>query len=259
MTFIPKKSLGQNFLIDNNILNKIVELGNINQNDTIIEVGPGNGALTNKIFEKEPKDLIVIEKDEILANILKKKFGKKINVINQDMMLTSYENYIKNNLIIFGNLPYNISTQILAKWIKNDEINKFCKKLVLMFQKEVADRIIANTNSKNYGRLSIFANWKMKVEKIIDIEPGSFYPPPKVKSTVIQLTPYKKPLYNVAFESLEKITQMAFSQRRKMLKSSLREINGENILLDLNISPSMRPEEISVIDFCRIAEKAFNN
>ena len=256
MTFIPKKSLGQNFLIDNNILNKIVELGNINQNDTIIEVGPGNGALTNKIFEKEPKDLIVIEKDEILANILKKKFGKKINVINQDMMLTSYENYIKNNLIIFGNLPYNISTQILAKWIKNDEINKFCKKLILMFQKEVADRIIANTNSKNYGRLSIFANWKMKVEKIIDIEPGSFYPPPKVRSTLLVFVPKKNYFKLKNPKNLEHITNIFFNQRRKMIKKPLKFLfkNFEEVSKNLSIDLKSRPQNLDHLTYYKICE-----
>ena len=109
-------------------------------------------------------------------------------------MLIHYENYIKKDFIIFGNLPYNISTQILAKWIKTDDINKFCKKLVLMFQKEVADRIIANTNSKNYGRLSIFANWKMNIEKIIDIEPTSFRPSPKIRSTLLVFVPKKQKL-----------------------------------------------------------------
>ena len=131
--------------------------------------------------------------------------------------------------------------------------------ITLMFQKEVADRIIAKPGSKQYGRLSILTNWLTKSTKLFDIPNSAFFPPPKVKSTVIQLKPLKKPLYNVTFESLERITQMAFSQRRKMLKSSLKEINGENILKSLKISPNLRPEELSVLDFCRIAKKAFDN
>ncbi len=256
MTFFPKKSLGQNFLIDNKVLNKIVELGNIDHNDIIIEVGPGDGALTNKIFEKKPKELIVIEKDEILANNLKKKFEKKINVINQDMMLISYENYIKNNLIIFGNLPYNISTQILAKWIKTDDINKFCKKLILMFQKEVADRIIANTNSKNYGRLSIFANWKMKIEKIIDIEPESFSPSPKVKSTLLVFVP-KKNFYKLKNpKNLEHITNIFFNQRRKMIKKPLKFLfkNFDEISKNLSIDLKSRPQNLDPLIYYKICE-----
>ena len=256
MTFAPKKSLGQNFLIDNKIIKKIVELGNINHNDTIIEVGPGDGALTTKLFEKEPKDLIVIEKDEELANNLKKKFGKKIKVLNQDMMLTSYENHIKNNLIIFGNLPYNISTQILAKWIKTDEINKFCSRLILMFQKEVADRIIATTNSKNYGRLSIFANWRMKIEKIVDIEPVSFRPSPKVKSTLLVFVPKKKFFKFKNPKNLEHVTNIFFNQRRKMIKKPLKFLfkNFDEISKNLSIDLKSRPQNLDHLTYYRICE-----
>ena len=151
MIFNPKKSLGQNFLIDDKILEKIIEIGNINFESVVIEVGPGNGALTDKIFEKKPKKITVIEKDERLFKLLNKKFGSLINIINDDMLKIPYEKYFEKNLIIFGNLPYNISTQILAKWIKINSLEKFCKKLVLMFQKEVADRIVAESNTNNYG------------------------------------------------------------------------------------------------------------
>ncbi len=259
MTFIPKKSLGQNFLIDNKVLNKIIELGNIEKKDTVIEVGPGRGALTNKIFEKKPKDLIVIEKDELLANFLKEKFENKISVINADMMQASYESYVKNNLIIFGNLPYNISTQILAKWIKTENINKFCKRLVLMFQKEVADRIVANTNSKDYGRLSIFSNWKMKVEKIIDIEPESFRPSPKVKSTLLVFIP-KKNFYKLKNpKNLEHITNIFFSQRRKMIKKPLKFLfkNFEEVSKKLSIDLKLRPQNLDHLTYykiCRLYE-----
>ena len=153
MKFSPKKSLGQNFLIDQKVLDLITEVGNIQYKNVVIEVGPGNGALTKKILEKRPKKFTVIEKDEFLAKLLIKNSGDKIKVINEDMINVSYENYFEKNLIIFGNLPYNISTQILAKWIKMKDIEKFCDKLILMFQKEVADRIIAKTNTKNYVSL----------------------------------------------------------------------------------------------------------
>ena len=256
MTFVPKKSLGQNFLIDNEILGKIVELGNINSNDTVIEVGPGKGALTNKIFEKKPKNLIVIEKDKSLANLLKEKFDNKIKIINEDMLKTSYENFIDDNLIIFGNLPYNISTQILTKWIKNDAINKFCKKLILMFQKEVADRIIAETNSKHYGRLSIFSNWKMNIEKIIDIEPGSFNPIPKVKSSLLVLIPKKNHFKIRNPKNLEHITNVFFSQRRKMIKKPLKFLfnNFEEITKNLDIDLKSRPQNLDRLTYYKICE-----
>tara|TARA_A100001011_G_scaffold389672_1_gene471609 strand:- start:256 stop:1047 length:792 start_codon:yes stop_codon:yes gene_type:complete len=256
MTFIPKKSLGQNFLIDEKILNKIIELGNVSKKDIVIEVGPGKGALTTKIFEKKPKDLIVIEKDQELANFLKEKFGNDINIINEDMMQTSFESHIKNNLIIFGNLPYNISTQILTKWIKIDDINKFCKRLILMFQKEVADRIIADTNSKDYGRLSIFSNWRMKIEKIIDIEPESFRPSPKVKSTLLVFIP-KKNFYKIKNpKNLEHITNIFFSQRRKMIKKPLKFFfkNFEEISKILSIDLKSRPQNLDHLTYYKICK-----
>ena len=256
MIFNPKKSLGQNFLIDDKVLNKIIEVGNINFENIVIEVGPGNGALTSKIFEKKPKKLTVIEKDERLFQLLNKKFGSLINVINDDMMKISYEEYFEENLVIFGNLPYNISTQILAKWIKINNLEKFCKKLVLMFQKEVADRIIAETNTKNYGRLSILSNWKLKIEKIIDIEPQSFSPSPKVRSSLLTFVPKKK--YHIFKDpkNLEHVTNIFFSQRRKMIKKPLKFLfkNFNKISEELSIDLNVRPQNLDHKTFYKICE-----
>ena len=143
---------------------------------------------------------------------------------------------------------------MLTSWLKH--IHHF-DLLTLMFQKEVADRIIAKPGSKNYGRLSILTNWLTKSKKLFDIPSDAFIPKPKVKSSVIQLKPLSKPLYDVSFKSVEKITHMAFSQRRKMLKTSLKTINGQKILKELGISPNLRPENLTVIDFCKIAKKSF--
>ncbi len=256
MIFSPKKSLGQNFLNDTNILSKIIEKGNISSNNVVIEVGPGNGVLTNKIFEKKPKRLIVIEKDKRLVNILSKKFGAKIDIINEDMMDISYEKYLVNNLIIFGNLPYNISTQILAKWIKIENLEKFCSRLVLMFQKEVADRIIAKSNTKNYGRLSILSNWRMKIEKIIDIEPGSFNPVPKVKSSLLLFVPKKEYHEFKNPKNLEHVTNIFFSQRRKMVKRPLKILfkNFNNIAQELSIDLNSRPQNIDEMTYYKICK-----
>ena len=164
MKILPKKSLGQNFLINNEILNQIADLGKIKSNDIILEVGPGTGNLTEKILKKKPKKIILIEKDKNLTIFLKKKFNKNIEIINDDIL--SYDQEIFNNkkIIVFGNLPYNVSTQILTSWIKKKNIKNFCKKFILMFQKEVADRILKECNSKNYGRLSIISSWKMNIK-----------------------------------------------------------------------------------------------
>ena len=251
-----KKSLGQNFLIDKNILEKITNTTKIT-NKIVLEVGPGTGNLTISLLKKNPKKFFVIEKDNSLASLLNKKFGNKINIINDDILNLNENLLCDEPLLVFGNLPYNISTEILCKWILNfNDENLWFSNLVLMFQKEVAERIVAKPGSKNYGRLSILTNWLTESSKLFDIPSEAFIPKPKVKSSVIQLKPLSKPLYDVSFESLQKITHLAFSQKRKMLKTSLKEINGEKILEDLNISPNLRPENLSVIDFCKIAKKS---
>ena len=250
-----KKSLGQNFLIDKNVLERITNTTNI-KNKIILEIGPGTGNLTSYILKKNPKKMIVIEKDIELARNLKNKFNNQLIIINDDVLKIDETKLFKDRVIVFGNLPYNISTEILSKWIINLKNNFWFESLVLMFQKEVAERIVAKPGSKNYGRLSILTNWLTESSKLFDIPSEAFIPKPKVKSSVIQLKPLSKPLYDVSFESLEKITHLAFSQKRKMLKTSLKEIDGEKILEDLNISPNLRPENLSVIDFCKIAKKS---
>jgi 16S rRNA (adenine1518-N6/adenine1519-N6)-dimethyltransferase len=252
------KSLGQNFIFDINLTDKIVNKS-LPIKSTVIEVGPGPGCLTRSILKQEPNVLFAIDKDfqsKIMLDDLKKVYKEKLEIIIEDALNYPIWNLGDPPRQVIANLPYNTGTKMLILWLKY--INHF-DMITLMFQKEVADRIIAKPGSKQYGRLSILTNWLTKSTKLFDIPNSAFFPPPKVKSTVIQLKPLKKPLYNVTFASLEKITQMAFSQRRKMLKSSLKEINGENILKSLKISPNLRPEELSVLDFCRIAKKAFDD
>tara|TARA_Y100000816_G_C26101102_1_gene583554 strand:- start:530 stop:1321 length:792 start_codon:yes stop_codon:yes gene_type:complete len=256
MNFIKKKSLGQNFLIDEKIIKLISETGDIKNYDKVLEVGPGDGALTQSLLNKKPENLTVIEKDEKLAKILKNKFGNKINIINDDMMKFSYQKFENSNLIIFGNLPYNISTQILVKWIKISNLDKFCKKFVLMFQKEVADRIVADTNTRNYGRLTILSNWKMKIDKIIDIEPYSFKPSPKVKSTLLSMVPQRKfyPIKNI--RNLEHITNIFFSHRRKMIRKPLGYLfnNIEEVTKKLSLDLKLRPQNIDKLTYYKICE-----
>ena len=169
MKIIPKKSLGQNFLTDINIINKIVDIGDINAKDDILEVGPGTGNLTREIIKKKPKKIFLIEKDKLLYRNLKKEFKNKINIFNEDILKINEKNLSDKKLTVFGNLPYNISTQILTKWILNCNANFWYKKLILMFQKDVAERIIAKTNTKDYGRLSIISNWKLKITIHFDV------------------------------------------------------------------------------------------
>ena len=173
MIIKAKKSLGQNFLIDQNIINVIVESAEIKDKE-ILEIGPGTGNLTNFILKKKPKKVFCIEKDNQLIDILKNKFKEEIILINNDILKVSENQISKNKLTVFGNLPYNISTQILLKWILNLNSNFWFEALVLMFQKEVADRIISKYNTSNYGRLSVISNWKLNIKKIIDVSPNSF-------------------------------------------------------------------------------------
>ena len=244
---IAKKSLGQNFLIDENILKKIVSIIKI-ENKSILEIGPGTGNLTSYILKNNPKKLIVIEKDKELIIFLKKKFEEKIEIINEDILKINEKNLDKEKLIVFGNLPYNISTEILTKWILNLKNKIFWfDSLILMFQKEVAERIISNFNSSKYGRLSVLANWKLDVEKVFDISPNCFYPKPKVESSLLFFRP-KKIFYQ--FENprnLEKVTRVFFNQRRKKLKKPFNLLfkDNTNILNNLKIDLNLRPQNLN--------------
>ena len=243
----PKKSLGQNFLTDQNILKKIVELTKIEKN-SILEVGPGTGNLTSHILKNNPKNFFLIEKDENLISLLSNKFKNKVKIINNDILKIDEKKIYKEKLTVFGNLPYNISTEILSKWILNlDDEEFWFNCLILMFQKEVADRIISKFNSKKYGRLSILSNWKLEIEKICDIKPTSFYPKPKVDSSLLFFKP-KKNLYNFKNpKNLEIITRTFFNQRRKMLKKPFNQLFKGNldIAKKLNIDLNLRPQNLN--------------
>ncbi|MDC2980503.1 16S rRNA (adenine(1518)-N(6)/adenine(1519)-N(6))-dimethyltransferase RsmA [Candidatus Pelagibacter sp.] len=241
-----KKSLGQNFLIDENVLKKIVSLKEI-KNKFILEIGPGTGNLTQHILNKGPKKLIAVEKDKNLAFFLKEKFNDKITIINDDILKTNEKSLNKEKLIVFGNLPYNISTEILAKWILNlDHKNFWFDYLILMFQKEVAERIISKFNSSTYGRLTILANWRLNINKICDIKPISFFPKPKVDSTLLLFEPKEifYPLKNP--KNLEKITRIFFNQRRKKLKNPFNILfkNKVNLPTKLGIDLNLRPHNL---------------
>ena len=201
-----KKSLGQNFLIDKNILEKISNIADI-KDKIILEIGPGTGNLTSHIIKKNPKKFFVIEKDNELAINLKNKFGNKLKIINDDVLKIDENNLFKDKVIVFGNLPYNISTEILSKWIINSTNKFWFEKLILMFQKEVADRIIAEPNNSNYGRLSIISNWKLNIKKICDIKPNAFSPKPKIESSLLLFYPKKDFIKINNPQNLEKLQE----------------------------------------------------
>ena len=252
-----KKSLGQNFLIDQNIINKIIDLVDI-KNKNILEIGPGTGSLTLEILKKKPKKIILIEKDDKLVDLLKNRLNKDIEFINKDVLKIDENNLNNQILTVFGNLPYNISTEILSKWILNLNPKKvWFSCLILMFQKEVADRIISKFNTKDYGRLAILANWRLNIKKIMDIKPNSFQPRPKVESTVLFFEPKKNFMKFDNAKNLEKITRIFFMHRRKMIKKPFNQLfnNNENIASELGIDLSLRPQNLDFNTYYELTKK----
>jgi 16S rRNA (adenine1518-N6/adenine1519-N6)-dimethyltransferase len=249
-----KKSLGQNFLVDKNIIDKIINTIPITDNE-ILEVGPGTGNLTKEILKKDPSKIYLIEKDTLLAESLNEIVDERVKIFNKDILKFNENSLSKNKIKVFGNLPYNISTEILSNWIINLKEECWFTDLVLMFQKEVADRIIAQSNTSAYGRLSILANWRLNIKKICDISPESFSPRPKIQSTLIHFTPKKKFVEIKNPINLEKITRIFFSHRRKMLKKPFNQIfNGQTDLINkLNLDLNLRPQNLDFDTYYKLA------
>ena len=254
-----KKSLGQNFLTDKLVLDQIVNSAKI-KGKTILEVGPGTGNLTTYILKNKPKKMIVVEKDIKLTKKINDNFKDKLTVINEDILKINENLLSDEKVTVFGNLPYNISTEILSKWIINLEDNVWFDCLILMFQKEVADRIIAKFNTSNYGRLSILSNWRLNIKKICDVKPASFSPRPKIDSSLLFFSP-KKNFYKIKNpQNLEKITRIFFNHRRKMLKKPFNQIfNGDQrILTKLNINLNLRPQNLDFNTYYQLTDEYEN-
>ena len=250
-----KKSLGQNFLLDKNIINKIINAAGIVSSDVVLEIGPGTGNLTKFIVSQKPKKIYLIEKDENLANTLEKQYLNKISIIKKDILKIPYEFYSGKKFLILGNLPYNISTKILSEWCLNKKLA--VSKMILMFQKEVAERILAEVNSKNYSRITILSKWKFEIKKIVDVKPNSFFPKPRVHSTVLEFVPKKSFQKIKDPKNLEKITKVFFSQRRKMIKKPINILfkNFQFNYKKFNIKPSDRPQNIDVNKYLKIVNE----
>ena len=256
MKIKAKKSLGQNFLFDKNILKIIINCADI-KDKNILEIGPGTGNLTIEIIKKKPKKFLLIEKDKTLLLQLEKKYSDEITYIYDDILDINENLLSKEKLTVFGNLPYNISTEILTKWILNLNSKIWFDKLILMFQKEVADRIISKFNTSTYGRLSIICNWKLNISKIIDIKPNSFWPKPKVDSSLLVFTPKKNFFKLESPKTIEHITRIFFNQKRKKIKKPFNQLfNDANQIAErLNIDLNLRPQNLNHQDYYSLAKE----
>ena len=227
----------------------------IGSSDAILEIGPGTGNLTKFIVSQKPKKIYLVEKDENLANALEKIYSNQINIIKKDILKIPYKFYSGKKFLILGNLPYNISTKILSEWCLNKSLN--VSKMILMFQKEVAERILANVHSKEYSRITILSKWKFNIKKITDVKPNSFFPKPKVHSTVLEFVPKKNYHKIKEPKNLEKVTKVFFSQRRKMIKKPINILfkNFQFNYEKFNIKPSDRPQNVDVKKYLEIVNE----
>ena len=257
MVKFSKKSLGQNFLIDKNIINKILKLIKIKNKD-IIEIGPGNGALTSEIIKKRPKSLIAIEKDNLLSEELNNKYlcYENIKILNEDFLKLDLEKFKIKKSIIIGNLPYNISSQILVKIIKDIKWPPNFSDIILMFQKELGEKIIGKYPSNNYGRISVLTNYKLKAVNKFFVSPNCFFPKPKVVSMVIHFKPKQKLDFHIKdLKNLEKITNTLFSNKRKMINKNIKKILSKNkIQMMKNLNLQLRPSRIKPEIYYKIVE-----
>ncbi|AYM56827.1 16S rRNA (adenine(1518)-N(6)/adenine(1519)-N(6))-dimethyltransferase RsmA [Agrobacterium fabrum] len=252
-----KKSLGQNFLFDLNLTQKIARTAGPLDGVTVIEVGPGPGGLTRAILSLGAKKVIAVERDSrclpVLAEIEAHCPGR-LEVIEGDALKTDFEALVPAGepVRIIANLPYNVGTQLLVNWLLPREWPPFWLSMTLMFQKEVGQRIVAEEGDNHYGRLGVLAGWRTVSEMAFDVPPQAFSPPPKVTSTVVHLLPKDKPLpCDVA--KLERVTEAAFGQRRKMLRQSVKSLGGETLLEKAGIDPTRRAETLSVEEFVTLA------
>jgi 16S rRNA (adenine1518-N6/adenine1519-N6)-dimethyltransferase len=254
-----RRSLGQNFLLDFNLTRRIARAGAPLAEATIVEVGPGPGGLTRALLLEGAKRVIAIEKDArclpALAAIAARYPGR-LEVIGADAMDIDYASLpLQRPARIVANLPYGVATPLLIGWLKTSPWPPWFDRLVLMFQREVALRIVAKPGGKDYGRLSVLTQWRTTPRLLFGIPAAAFTPRPKVESAVVEFVPRESPDPACDVQALERVTAAAFGQRRKMLRSSLRQLtpDSETLLGPLGIDPKARAEELQVADFCRIA------
>ena len=257
-TLNAKKSLGQNFILDLNLTAKIARLAGSLDDHDILEIGPGPGGLTRGLLSEGARRVVVLEKDIRCIPALeeiKAVYRNKVQIFNADALEFDAQRHLTGPVRIVSNLPYNVGTELLIRWLAPRDWPPFWETLTLMFQKEVAERIIAAPGSKAYGRLSILAQWKANAKIVLALPPEAFSPPPKVHSAVVHMTALPEPRFPAPARLLSSTVAMAFNQRRKMLRSSLKSASKdiEMVLRDAGLEPTARAEEISLEGFCALA------
>jgi 16S rRNA (adenine1518-N6/adenine1519-N6)-dimethyltransferase len=257
--FKHKKRLGQNFLINKDIIKKIADIGIISKDTNIIEIGPGSGSLTEELLKRNPKQIFAIEFDKDLSNYLEKIKNnyQNFNYEISDALTFDEKKIFKKNSIIFGNLPYNISLKLLIKWIYSDPWPPFYDQMILMFQKEVAERIVATSNNKKYGRISILTDARLDVKFHFNISKKEFNPEPKVDSSVLSFTPKKNTKFKLKdLNILSDLTKIIFNTKRKMISKTLKKILNEKELkiIDFNNIKNLRPENLDFSFYYKLVD-----
>jgi 16S rRNA (adenine1518-N6/adenine1519-N6)-dimethyltransferase len=251
-----RKALGQNFILDLNLTQKVARTAGPLDGVTVIEVGPGPGGLTRAILALGARRVIAIERDPRCLPALAEIAGHypgRLEVIEGDALKIDFGTLATDGPVrVIANLPYNVGTQLLINWLLPASWPPFWQSLTLMFQKEVAQRIVAHEGDNHYGRLGVLCGWRTQATMAFDISPLAFTPPPKVTSTVVHLTPRENPI-PCTVARLERVTEAAFGQRRKMLRQSVKSLGGEALLARADIDPTRRAETLSVEEFCRLA------
>jgi 16S rRNA (adenine1518-N6/adenine1519-N6)-dimethyltransferase len=252
------KSLGQNFLFDLNLTRRIARAAAPLNDATIIEIGPGPGGLTRALLAEGARKVIAVERDRRAIPALEEiaaHFPGRLEVVEGDALALDVRRMAEGPVKIVANLPYNIATPLLIGWLSQEPWPPWYQSLTLMFQKEVAERIVAKPGSGAYGRLSVIAQWRCEAKKLFDVNRSAFMPPPKVTSSIVQLIPRAACTPECRLSALERVTAAAFGQRRKMLRQSLKSLfeNPEAVLIKLSLDPTDRAEELSVQDFGNLA------
>ncbi len=254
-----KKSLGQNFLLDLNLTSKIARYaGNLDQFD-ILEIGPGPGGLTRSLLNEGARKVVAIEKDSRCIEALEEiqaTFPGRLKLLQGDALSTNASEHLADPVRIIANLPYNIGTELLVRWLTSKTWPSFWQSMTLMFQKEVANRIVASPGSKAYGRLSVMSQWRCDTKIAFNVPASAFTPPPKVESTLVHFESLKEPKFPAEVEVLEFVVSKAFNQRRKMLRGALKGYfqNVEEGLLSIGVLPTKRAEEITVQEYCAMSQ-----